>query len=251
MTPVSPDLVRGVHLLSLDAGNTVIFLDHERLARVLTREGFATDARTLIRAEGDAKLAAERKLLTHVEWSAMDEPGAKGWGAMVATIALGAGVPDAELPALLGALWKEHVDLNFWSVVPEGLGTALDRIRARGVRVAIVSNSEGMLEPLFRRLGIRGHFDVVVDSGIVGVEKPDPRIFEMAMLQCNTSAAHTLHLGDMYATDTLGAHAAGIRTALIDPYGHLEGRHVDVPRVPGVVAVADAIFAERTAPAAR
>jgi putative hydrolase of the HAD superfamily len=119
-------------------------------------------------------------------------------------------------------------------------------VRARGVHVAIVSNSEGMLEPLFAKLGILRHFDAVLDSGKLGVEKPDPRIFEAALARFGVPASRSLHLGDTYATDVLGARAAGLRTALIDPHGHYEGRHPDVPRVAGVVEVAQAILGGRT-----
>ena len=55
-------------------------------------------------------------------------------------------------------------------------------------------------------------------------------------------APRALHLGDVFATDILGARAAGLRHALIDPHGHYAGRHLDVPRVPGVVEVACAIL---------
>jgi putative hydrolase of the HAD superfamily len=113
------------------------------------------------------------------------------------------------------------------------------------VKVAIVSNSEGALERLFRDLGILGAFDLVVDSGKVGVEKPDPRIFRMAMDHFGVRPERTLHLGDVFATDILGARAAGIRHALIDPYGHYAGRHPEVPRVPGAVEVARAIERQR------
>jgi len=52
---------------------------------------------------------------------------------------------------------------------------------ARGVSVAIISNSEGMLNALFASLGVLQHFDLVLDSGTIGLEKPDPRIFRMAL----------------------------------------------------------------------
>jgi beta-phosphoglucomutase-like phosphatase (HAD superfamily) len=70
-----------------------------------------------------------------------------------------------------------------------------------------------------------------VDSGKVGVEKPDPRIFRIACEQTGTTEARGLHLGDTFATDVLGAQAAGMRTALIDPHGHYEGLYPEVPRV--------------------
>ena len=55
------------------------------------------------------------------------------------------------------------------------------------------------------------------------------------------------HLGDIFATDVLGARAAGCRHALIDPFGHYEGLHADVVRVQGVVPVADALTTARAA----
>jgi putative hydrolase of the HAD superfamily len=161
---------------------------------------------------------------------------------MLGTILARAGLSEARLPDILSSLWREHVALNLYSLVPQGLGAALDRVRARGVRVAIVSNSEGMLERLFAQLGVAKHFDTVVDSARVGVEKPDPRIFAIAIERCAATPARTLHLGDSVATDVRGAQAAGIRCALVDPFGHVAGRHLDVARVSGVVETCEHIL---------
>jgi putative hydrolase of the HAD superfamily len=235
------ELVRGVRLLSLDAGNTVIFLDHARLATILARHGFATDAAALVRAEGAAKRRHAAKNMVPFAWSHIGAPGARGWGAMVGTTAVEAGFPPEKLPSFVDDLWSEHVRTNLWSLVPEGFGPAIERARAKGVKIVLVSNSEGMLDTLFERLGIARHFDLLLDSGKVGVEKPDPRIFEIALERFATPPDEALHLGDIYSTDILGARAAKMRAALVDPYGHWEGMYADVPRVPGVVAVADAL----------
>ena len=239
--------VADVDLLCLDAGNTVIFLDHGRLADLIREAtGLSISPDVLVRTEGEAKRLAETGgLHDDLAWLGRDRPGAIGWGRMVGTIALLAGVPADGITALLGAAWNVHVARNLWCVVPDRLGDALDAMRAGGVKTAIISNSEGMLEGLFRDLGIRDHFDLVVDSGLVGVEKPDPRIFGFALDHFGIAPSRALHLGDIFATDILGARAAGIRYGLIDPFGHYEGRHLDVPRVPGVVEVARAIVAER------
>jgi len=238
---VDRSLVEGVDLLCLDAGNTIIFLDHERLARACGRHGFATSAAALVRAEGEAKAAHERGELLDPEWSHAAVPAARGWGATVGTMLAFAGLARGRIAPVLDALWPEHCSRNFWSLVPDGLAGALGRVRERGVRVAVVSNSEGMLERLFDELGIRGAVDLVVDSGIVGIEKPDPRIFGLALDRFGVAPGRALHLGDNYATDVLGARAAGVRVAIVDPYGHLAGRHEDVPRVPGAVEAARAI----------
>lgn len=248
MSEVPKSLVENVDLLCLDAGNCVIFLDHARLAMRVSAHGARVEAAALVRAEGAQKRLQEQGALVRVHWPNEDEPGARGWGMTVATMLAEAGVDHARLPKLLSALWPEHVDLNFWSLVPGGLGAALDALRALRVRVAIVSNSEGMLERLFERLGVLGHFDLVVDSGKVGIEKPDPRIFRLALDAFAIPKERALHLGDSVATDIVGARSAGLRVGLIDPFGHVEGRHLDVPRVPGVVAVARAIAAARGGP---
>ena len=240
---IDAELVRGVRLLSLDAGNTVIFLDHARLARLAGESGFTVSPEALIRAEGEAKRLHEKNALLDIAWSESAVPGARGWAATTATILHRAGMPHEALSAALDAIWKSHVELNLWSLVPDGFGAAMDRLHAAGAKIAIVSNSEGMLDTLFKRLGILHHFDVLIDSGKLGIEKPDPRIFDLALMEAGIDREHALHLGDTFTTDIVGARAANMRVALIDPYGHYEGAHLDVPRVPGVVAVADAILA--------
>ncbi len=239
---IPADLVAGVGLLCLDAGNTIIFLDHTRLAALATEAaGRSFDPATLVRTEGEAKRLAETGEMFDCAWSFRHLPGAVAWGKMVGTTLLRAGLDASEVPGALEVAWRSHEKHNLWCKVPEGLGEALDEVRARGVRVAVISNSEGMLERLFRDLGILGHFDLVVDSGKVGVEKPDPRIFRVAFDHFGIGPERTLHLGDVFATDVLGARAAGCRHALIDPYGHYEGRHLDVLRVPGATEVARAL----------
>jgi putative hydrolase of the HAD superfamily len=243
--PDTPALVQDVDLLCLDAGNTVVFLDHARVADTCASHGFRVSAEALNRAEGETKIALERAEELTVTWSESHRPAALGWGKMLGTMLVKAGLPVDRLPAMLDALWPDHCALNYWSLVPEGLVEALDRARATGARVAVISNSEGMLERLFEQLGILGAFDLVVDSGIVGVEKPDPRIFRVALEHFGIPPARTLHLGDNFSTDVLGARGAGIRVGLVDPFGHLKGRHPDVPRVPGAAEAARAIAAAR------
>lgn len=233
-------LLAGVDLLCLDAGNTVIFLDHERLGALA-----GIEPSVLVRTEGEAKRLAETHELYDCDWRGRELPGAASWGRMVGTMVLHGGLQEPAVPILLETAWADHVRLNLWCKVPAGLGEALDAFRTKGGKVAIISNSEGMLERLFTELGILQHFDLVVDSGKAGVEKPDPRIFQIAFDRFALSPDRALHLGDVYATDVLGARAAGCRVGMIDPFGHYEGRHLDVPRVPGAPEVARALAHRR------
>jgi HAD superfamily hydrolase (TIGR01549 family) len=246
VAPALEVLVGGVELLGLDAGNTVIFLDHARIAGWLAEQGLSVATATLVRTEGEAKRLQETDALLEPLWEGREAPGARGWGRMLGTTIARAGIDERRVAELLPRLWKEHAAYNLYSRVPEGLGEALDTARAAGVRVVIISNSEGMLETLFDKLGILRHFDAVLDSAKVGVEKPDRRIFEVALARFGVPASRGLHLGDTYATDIVGAEGAGMRAALIDPYGHYDGLHPEVPRVSGVVEVALALAARRS-----
>ena len=239
-----------VDLLSLDAGNVVIFLDHARVAAVVrdaSGGAIALDPSALVVAEGEAKRALTRPDdLVDVAWEIAEEaPGARPWGLLVATMLARAGVARDRLAALVSALWREHRRFNLWSLVPAGLADAVARVRAAGVKVVIVSNSEGTLASLFEQVGVLAAFDAVIDSGVVGVEKPDPRIFESALAPYAVSPSRAIHLGDTYATDVLGARAAGMRVALVDVHRHYEGLHPDVPRVESVAAACDAILRAR------
>ena len=83
--------------------------------------------------------------------------------------------------------------------------------------------------------GLRGHFAHVIDSAIVGAEKPDPRIFEHALEAAGASAERTLHVGDLYSVDVVGARAAGVHAVLLDPFG--DWGEVDCARVADLVAL--------------
>ena len=116
------ELVAGVRLLSLDAGNTVIFLDHARLAAAVSRHGVTVTAEDVVRGEGAAKRRLVERTMVDVDWPSRSAPGARGWGQMVATTAVEAGLPKARAAELLADAWREHCAKNFWCKVPDGFG---------------------------------------------------------------------------------------------------------------------------------
>ena len=92
---------------------------------------------------------------------------------------------------------------------------------------------------MFTRLGLAAAFDVVFDSQVVGIEKPDPRFFQLALEQSGARAETTVHVGDLYHVDVVGARAAGIAAILLDA-GNLYGDY-DCPRVRTIGEVVDLI----------
>jgi putative hydrolase of the HAD superfamily len=75
------------------------------------------------------------------------------------------------------------------------------------------------MEEQLGRVGLARHFDTVLDSALVGVEKPHPEIFQIALSRAKVVPAETLFVGDTNATDMGGAQLAGLRGVLIDRVG--------------------------------
>jgi putative hydrolase of the HAD superfamily len=232
-------------LLSLDAGNTIVFLDHAVCAEVVSAElARPVTATEIEHAEGIAKKKLDQQQLLP---ALPDNEIVPSWSAFMATLTqVATGVDEAKAGHCARALWREHRKHNLWRKVPEGLVGAVAEVRARGIPVVVVSNSEGQLQRLFDNLGMGNAFDLLIDSHHVGVEKPDPRIFELALAPFGVRPDEALHLGDTFATDVAGARAAGLQAALIDPFDHYRGQYPDVPRVDGVVAVCRSIVATLT-----
>jgi putative hydrolase of the HAD superfamily len=78
-----------------------------------------------------------------------------------------------------------------------------------------VSNSEGRLAELLDTLGWSRYFGVVADSGRLGFEKPDRRIFEWTAERLGVETANLIHVGDAWAADIEGALAVGARAVWI------------------------------------
>jgi putative hydrolase of the HAD superfamily len=80
-------------------------------------------------------------------------------------------------------------------------------------RLGVVSNFYGNVGRILRDAGFGPLLSVVIDSNLVGVRKPDPAIYALAVSQLGTAAAQTMHVGDSYERDICAARAAGLRTA--------------------------------------
>ena len=116
--------------------------------------------------------------------------------------------------------------LENWAVYPD-VFDSIERLRARQVRIGILSNATSDLVGFLGEIGLLEHFDFTIVSAIAGIRKPDRRIFELALEQAGVEASNAAHVGDMYLEDILGARNAGVRPFLID-----RGRHSLFPSHP-------------------
>jgi putative hydrolase of the HAD superfamily len=114
-------------------------------------------------------------------------------------------------------------------------------LRAAGCQLVVVSNSNGRVRRILSRTGIEPHVDLIIDSQEEGVEKPDPRIFGIALERSHADRAATIHCGDIYHIDVAGARAAGLPAVLLDSAGLYHD--ADCPRVASLPEFADRLLA--------
>jgi putative hydrolase of the HAD superfamily len=141
------------------------------------------------------------------------------------------GVPAAHLAQARDAFLSPANDSPrpMWNMVLHENIAAFHRI-ANVFPTAIVSNNDGGAEQQMKDLGIcqigHGPFvnvAAIVDSAVVGIAKPDPRIFIPALQALGTDAARTLYVGDTVHADIKGATAAGMASVQLDPYDLYDG----------------------------
>src|SRR5207244_3631002 len=88
--------------------------------------------------------------------------------------------------------------------------------------VGVISNSNGSVQRALEEAGLAAHLQFVIDSSVVGIAKPDPRIFELGVRAAGTTPEETVYVGDSYFVDVVGAQRAGLGAVLFDP-GRLWG----------------------------
>ena len=134
--------------------------------------------------------------------------------ALVRTLLAEAGVEvtDGELERFLEA---EHDAWQPARLLASTTHALLDSLRARGLKLALVSNAldpPGLMHRDLARFGVAERLDFAVFSSEIGWRKPHPAIFERALTELGVEAAATLFVGDTLASDIAGAHALGMHT---------------------------------------
>jgi putative hydrolase of the HAD superfamily len=169
-------------------------------------------ARGVVVGEEDARAA----MLAEMAYYRAHHDEARDWPALkdlrrrcaaVVQESLGTALPlDEVLEALLAAIR--------FRPYPEVPG-ALARLRARGARLAVVSNWDVSLHDVLERTELRPLVDAVVISAVEGVAKPDPAIFRAALRRLGARAQDAMHVGDSVEHDVAGARAAGVEAVLV------------------------------------
>ena len=195
----------------LDAGGGLLYPNWWRVAEALAREGVTISPEALAAADPPARRELDDR---HTIGTTTDA--SRGW--LFFDLILehaGIGRSDATAAALAN-LHTYHTASNLWEYVPPGVVPALEALRSSGLQLVVVSNANGTLRAHMDRLRLTALFDKVLDSADEGVEKPDPRFFRIALERSGAAPESTIHVGDLYYVDVVGARNAELRGVLLD-----------------------------------
>ena len=134
-------------------------------------------------------------------------------------------VPEPNVEAAATTLQATRNAFLWRWPIPESFA-ALKELAAAGVPLGVVSNASGQIDEVLSRSGVCQVGDgpnvcmrIIVDSHLVGVAKPDPRIFDHALPHFDgIDRADIAFIGDSVTLDIAAARAAGLHPILLDPY---------------------------------
>jgi putative hydrolase of the HAD superfamily len=223
-----------------DAGNTLIRMNYPVIAAQLAGHGVTATVQDLESAEWRARVRLDgglgRAAVVSTETPATAD---RYLGLILEEL----GVREPSVAAALGA-WRARYNapVGLWDVAEPGAEPALRLVRGAGLGAGVISNSNGSVARILASLGLDRYLDFVLDSAEVGVEKPDPRIFHLALERAGLEARQAVYVGDLYSVDVLGARGVGMPAILLDPGGHWGPR--DCPTAPDVVSAVRTILGE-------
>ncbi|MGH2710314.1 MAG: HAD family hydrolase [Actinomycetota bacterium] len=217
-----------VKAVFFDAGETLVYPHPsfvELFAEVLWEQGHRVDPedlQELVHASSERfnELMRSEKALN---WSTSPERSRALWDIVYRMFLAETDIAEAEHAGLVEALYERFRSIASYRLYPDAIPT-LERLQKAGVTLGLISNFEDWLEQLLETLEVSPFLEVSVISGIEGVEKPDARIFEIALERAGADAAASVYVGDNPIFDAEAARQAGMIPVLIDR----RDRHSDV-----------------------
>jgi len=209
-----------------DAGNTLLRMNYPAIARHLASRGHAVTVEAVEEAELHARVRLDADLARGVSTE-----GRPAQDRYTSYLLEGLGLTDVvEIEAAVSFKRGYNPPAGLFDRADPGARAAIRGVKAAGLVVGVVSNSNGSAHALLDGAGLAAELDFVIDSALVGVEKPDPRIFHLGLAQAGVGAHEAVYVGDLYSIDVLGARAAGLGSILLDPRGFWGPRDCDTAR---------------------
>jgi HAD superfamily hydrolase (TIGR01549 family) len=137
--------------------------------------------------------------------------------------------------------FKKHTS---WQLYPDVLPTLM-ALRARGYTLGVISDWGTALGPILLKHGLVAYFDCLLISATAQHAKPSPHLYEQALQRANAIPDYTLHIGDSYIQDVLGARAVGMTPVLLDRKASLKEECIDCSLVYSLYELLDLLEVTR------
>ena len=223
MSPSAPIRPRAV---LFDAGNTLMRMNYRAIAGHLEGRGRAMAVDAIEEAELRARVRLDADLARGVSTE-----GRTAQDLYLVYLLEGLDISDPdEIDAAARFRRSYNAPAGLFNVPDRHALAAIRMLKTAGLVAGVVSNSNGCAGALLAGAGLGAELDFVVDSAIVGVEKPDPKIFRMGLERAGVHAREAVYIGDLYSVDVLGSRAAGLGAILLDPRGFWGPRDCDTAR---------------------
>jgi putative hydrolase of the HAD superfamily len=199
--------LKSVKAICFDLGDTLASTDPpylHRIAQAMRDSGLDISDKDfeLVYTKADYKL-----FLKHKEKGGLTPTQYRQWFLPLLYESL---ISDDEVDEFRRKVRYEMSKVDFGRVPLPGAHDLLDYLKGRGYRLAVISNNDGRAEEKCEEVGIREYFDIVLDSTVLDLIKPDPRIFKHALEKLGLDSREVIHVGDMYGADVMGGMNAGL-----------------------------------------
>lgn len=188
-------------------------------SEVLRGRGHDVDSRRCQEGLKRAIDTMDRMIPTGQDRYAFFPGGEAEYWQQVATIAveyaLDRKIETSEAIQILEQLRDTFLERKAWHVYPDVVPT-LEALQTAGVGLCVVSNWDSRLRQVLELTELLSYFHEIVASADVGAEKPDAKIFRLALQRLKVDASQAVHVGDRVDLDVRGAEAAGVRGIWLD-----------------------------------
>jgi HAD superfamily hydrolase (TIGR01549 family) len=204
--------------LLFDAGGTLVFPDEEFLIQKARSYGKQLTHEQLF--SGYYRLIYRLDCQARADGRFPDLSWPKGY---VYDLFETLGIVDTHTPAIARAADVRNEEMNLWAFTFDWVREALSKLATQGYRMSVVSNSNGRTVEVFQDLDLTCYFDGIFNSGNLGIEKPDPSVFEIVLDELSLQPTDALYIGDIFEVDVVGANWAGLGAVHLDPLGLYAG----------------------------
>jgi putative hydrolase of the HAD superfamily len=212
--------MRRIRAVFLDAGNTLVFPQLEVIIRDLKQHGYSATAEDFYAAERTAKQKLDDWLWPQIRAGEVPtQIDYYYWAEYLREFTRRLAAAESARSELTQRLIENFQNIQIWSRVMPDTPAFLEWLAAQGYFLGVISNSIGTLEGQLVRLDLARYFQVILDSAVVGIQKPHPGIFKLALQAAGAEALEAVYVGDTYATDVGGAQLAGLAGVLMDSVG--------------------------------